>query len=219
MMHGANSIFVIDADPAARAGFAALVATCGYGVQAFASAESFLAGAAIEAPCCAVLDTRTAELAGYDLRERIAARHAATAIVSVSQRNDVETGVAAMKAGAIDFLLKPVKPSAFLDAITRAVSQSLQRRADISDAISAHQRYARLSPRERQIFDLVLQGMRNKQIAQELGSCEATVKVHRARIAQKPGARPLVDLLALGRLVDTRRPAGIPDARMRAAES
>ena len=122
-----------------------------------------------------------------------------------------------MKAGAIDFLCKPVRAAALHDAVTRAVSQSLERRSQLATMEWAYQRYARLSPRERQIFGLVLQGKRNKQIALELDSCESTVKVHRARIAQKLEARTLVDMLMLGTLVRQHRDVGVGDLRMRAA--
>ena len=111
-----------------------------------------------------------------------------------------------------------MRAPALHDAITRAVSQSLELRTQLATMEWAYQRYARLSPRERQIFGLVLQGKRNKQIALELDSCESTVKVHRARISQKLEARTLVDMLMLGTLVRQHRDVGVRDLqRLRAA--
>ena len=216
-MQSDNVISIVDDDRPSRVELARLVATFGYRVVSFASGEAFLESAQRHAPCCAVVDTRTAARSGLDVRLRVCERSPETTIVFVSESNDVEAGVAAMKGGAIDFLLKPVRAPALHDAVTRAVAQSLERRSTLATMEWAYQRYARLSPRERQIFDLVLQGKRNKQIALELDSCESTVKVHRARISQKLEARTLVDMLMLGTLVRRQRELGIRDGRRRAA--
>jgi FixJ family two-component response regulator len=216
-MHSDNVIAIVDADRPSREELARLVATLGYRVQSFTSGAAFLDGTLRHPPCCAVLDTRTATLSGQDVRQRIGDRSPATTIVFVSESNDVETGVAAMKAGAIDFLRKPVRAPALHEAIARAVSRSRELRAQMATTEWAYQRYARLSPRERQIFALVLQGKRNKQIALELDSCESTVKVHRARISQKLEARTLVEMLMLGTLVRQHRDVGIGDLQRRAA--
>jgi FixJ family two-component response regulator len=216
-MHTDNVIAIVDHDRPSREELARLVATFGYRVQSFPSGAAFVDGAQRHPPCCAVLDTRTESLSGLDVRQRIGDRSPTTTIVFVSECNDVEAGVAAMKAGAIDFLRKPVRAAALHDAITRAVSRSLELRAQMATMEWAYQRYGRLSPRERQIFALVLQGKRNKQIALELASCESTVKVHRARISQKLEARTLVDMLMLGTLVHQHRDVGIGDLQKRAA--
>jgi len=216
-MQSDNAIAIVDDDRPSREELARLVTTFGYRVVSFASGAAFLQSAQRHAPCCAVVDTRTAARSGLDVRQRIGDRSPATTIVFVSESNDVEAGVAAMKAGAIDFLRKPVRAAALQDAVTRAVARSLELRAQLATMEWAYQRYARLSPRERQIFGLVLQGKRNKQIALELDSCESTVKVHRARISQKLEARTLVDMLMLGTLVHRQREVGVRDRRLRAA--
>jgi FixJ family two-component response regulator len=216
-MHSENVIAVVDIDRPSREELARLVATFGYRAQSFPSGAAFLDSAQLHPPCCAVLDTRTETLSGLPVRQRIVDRSPATTIVLVSESDDVEAAVAAMKAGAVDFLRKPVRVKALHDAITRAVSSSRERRSQLASMEWAYQRYARLSPRERQIFGLVLQGKRNKQIALELDSCESTVKVHRARIAHKLEARTLVDMLMLGTLVRQHRDVGVSDLRMRAA--
>lgn len=216
-MHTDNVIAIVDHDRPSREELARLVATFGYRVQSFPSGAAFVDGAQRHPPCCAVIDTRTESQSGLDVRQRIADRSPTTTVVFVSECNDVEAGVAAMKAGAIDFLRKPVRAAALHDAITRAVSRSLELRAQMATMEWAYQRYGRLSPRERQIFALVLQGKRNKQIALELASCESTVKVHRARIAQKLEARTLVDMLMLGALIHQHRAVGIGDLQKRAA--
>jgi len=216
-MHSENVVAIVDSDRSSREELARLVATFGYLVHSFPSGAAFLDSAQLRPPCCAVLDTRTAAMSGLDVRQRIDDRSPATTIVFVSESNDVEAGVAAMKAGAVDFLRKPVRAAALHDAVTRAVSQSLERRSQLATMEWAYQRYARLSPRERQIFGLVLQGKRNKQIALELDSCESTVKVHRARIAQKLEARTLVEMLMLGTLVRQHRDVGAGELELRAA--
>jgi FixJ family two-component response regulator len=216
-MQSDNVISIVDADRPSREVLARLVTTFGYRVVSFASGAAFLESAQRYAPCCAIVDTRTAARSGLDVRLRVCERSPETTIVFVSESNDVEAGVAAMKAGAIDFLLKPVRAPALHDAVTRAVAQSLDRRSARATVEWACERYARLSPRERQVFALVLQGKRNKQIALELDSCESTVKVHRARMAQKLEARTLVDMLMLGTLVRRQREVGVRDRRPRAA--
>jgi FixJ family two-component response regulator len=215
--HAEIAIAVVDDDRASREELARRVASLGHRVQSFASGAAFVESAQRHPPCCAVLDTRTASLSGLDVRQRIGDRLPATTIVFVSETNDVEAGVAAMKSGAVDFLLKPVRGPALDDAVARAVARSLELRSQMATMEWAYQRYARLSPRERQIFGLVLQGKRNKQIALELDSCESTVKVHRARIAQKLEAGTLVDMLILGTLVRQHREVGAGEIALRAA--
>jgi two-component system, LuxR family, response regulator FixJ len=215
--HSEVTIAVADDDPASREDIARRLASFGHRVQCFASGTAFVESAQRHPPCCAVLDTRTASRSGLDARQRIGNRLPATTIVFVSETNDVEAGVAAMKAGAVDYLLKPVRGPALDDAVARAVARSLELRAQMATMEWAYQRYARLSPRERQILGLVLQGKRNKQIALELDSCESTVKVHRARIAQKLEAGTLVDMLILGSLVRQHREVGAGELALRAA--
>jgi FixJ family two-component response regulator len=188
---------IVDDDASVRKGMARLVTTAGYRVEVFASAREFLARPQHEDLCCLVLDVRMPGLTGLELQEALAVAGNRMSIVFVSGHGDVVGSVKAMKAGAIDFLTKPVDGRELLGAIERAVAKALTVRREQAGATEMQGRLKTLTAREAQVFALVVTGMLNKQIAAELGIVEKTVKVHRARVMEKMRAGSLAELVRL----------------------
>jgi FixJ family two-component response regulator len=190
-------VFVVDDDPSVRKSLARLVATAGYKVETFASAREFLARPMPEGPCCLVLDVRMPGLTGLALQEALAAGRRRLSIVFITGHGDVATTVKAMKGGAVDFLTKPVNAPVLLSAIERAVSTDRQVRQERAKIAELQHRIKTLTPREAEVFALVVTGMLNKQIASDLGVSEKMVKVHRGRVMQKMRAGSLAELVRL----------------------
>ncbi|MFI5317768.1 MAG: response regulator transcription factor [Myxococcota bacterium] len=193
MIAAAPRVFVVDDDSSVRRSMTRLLSSAGYEVETFASGPDFLSRAPHDGPCCLVLDIRMPGPSGLDLQVALAAAGRPMAIVFVSGHADVPMSVAAMKAGAIDLLTKPVDEHDLLVAIERALAKNL----DDAHVGEIQDRVATLTPREREVFERVVTGMLNKQIAFELGSAEKTVKVHRARVMQKMRANSLAELVRL----------------------
>ena len=191
----APMIFVVDDDPSVRRSLTRLLTSAGYGVEAFASAGEFLARERYTGPCCLVLDMRMPGVTGLDLQETLAAAGRRLSIVFVTGHVDVPMSVRAMKRGAADLLTKPFDDKDLLAAIQRAVAKDAQDLGEEARVAELRERVARLSPREAQVFALVVTGMLNKQIAAALGIGEKTVKVHRARVMQKMQAGSVAELV------------------------
>jgi FixJ family two-component response regulator len=186
-------VFVVDDDSSVRRSMTRLLSSAGYEVETFASGPDFLSRAPYDGPCCLVLDIRMPGPSGLDLQTALAAAGRPMAIVFVTGHADVPMSVAAMKAGAIDLLTKPVDERDLLVAIERALAKNL----DDAHVGEIQDRVATLTPREREVFERVVTGMLNKQIAFALGLAEKTVKVHRARVMQKMRANSLAELVRL----------------------
>jgi RNA polymerase sigma factor (sigma-70 family) len=199
-------VAIVDDDPVFLRTLETFLRGAGLAVEAFRSAGDFLARGAGPRPECVVLDLDMPGLSGLELQEALGAREEGPPVVFVSGMADVPSSVKAMHRGAVDFLTKPFPREELLAAIGRAVERSARRRAEGEERQALAARLARLSPRERQVCALVVQGLLNKQIGAELGTSENTVKVHRSRAMHKLGASALPDLV---RLLDRARELGI----------
>ena len=207
-------VFVVDDDPSARKSLTRVMRSAGYTVETFASARDFMARAPSVGPCCVVLDVRMPGLTGLDLQEALVGAGRPMPIVFITGHGDIPMSVKAMKGGAVDFLTKPFDVQSLLEAIRRAVAKDVKDRGEEGRTAAVLARVTRLTPREIEVFALVVTGMLNKQIAGALGICEKTVKVHRARVMEKMQAGSLAELVRLadraGVVVPT---ASVPSAR------
>jgi FixJ family two-component response regulator len=196
------SVFLIDDDASVRRALARLIKSAGHQVQTFASAREFLGtNADIEEAACLVLDVRMPGLTGIDLQRELRTMNRNLPIVFITGHGDIPMSVNAMKAGAVDFLSKPVKDTDLLRAIEQAIARAHRDRAERKQIEDIQRRVEKLTPRERQVMALVASGMRNKLIAFELGTVEKTIKVHRARIMEKMQVQSLAELVrAVGKL-------------------
>ena len=190
-------VFLVDDDASVRKSLARLVKTAGYEAELFGSVRDFLARAPYDGPCCLVLDVRMPGLTGLDLQEALRVAGQRLSIVFITGHRDVPESVKAMKAGAVDFLTKPVDAETLLEAIRQAVARTLTDRRRQARVTEIRGRIATLTPREAAVFALVVTGMLNKQIGSQLGIAEKTVKVHRARVMEKMQAGSLAELVRL----------------------
>jgi FixJ family two-component response regulator len=190
-------VFVVDDDPSVRTSLTRLIESAGYAVEGFASARDFLQREWYAGPCCLVLDVRMPGLSGLDLQEALAGAGHRMSIVFVTGHGDISMSVRAMKSGAVDFLTKPFDETELLTAIERAVAKDVHELGDEARVTEVQKRVKTLTPREVEVFALVVTGMLNKQIASQLGIVEKTVKVHRARVMEKMRAGSVAELVRL----------------------
>ena len=190
-------VFVVDDDPSVRKSLTRLIGSAGHAVEAFASAREFLAREGHPGPGCLVLDVRMPGLTGLDLQEALAGAGRRMSIVFVTGHGDVPMSVKAMKGGAVDFLTKPVDVKDLMAAIERCLARDMRDRGAEARVTEIQERVKMLTPRETEVFALVVTGMLNKQIAFDLGISEKTVKVHRARVMEKMRAGSVAELVRL----------------------
>lgn len=190
-------VAVIDDDESIRRALSRRLRAAGLVVEAFATAQSFLDRAPHVTLGCVVTDLRMPSMSGLDLQAALADRGADTPIVFISGHGDVAAGVAAMRAGAVHFLPKPFTDTEILAAIGEALELAAARAAARTALDEVARAHARLTAREREVFVLVAEGLMNKVIADRLGVAEKTVKIHRARVMEKMGARSLADLVRM----------------------
>jgi FixJ family two-component response regulator len=189
--------FIVDDDPAVLGGLARLLAAANYRTRTFASPREFLLQHDPDVPGCAIFDVAMPEVDGLELQRLLFASGIERPIIFVTGRGDIPTSVRAMKAGAVDFLTKPVSGEALLEAVARARDLDLRTRQHRSEAASIDARLSRLTAREREVLVHVVAGRLNKQIAGDLGTVEKTIKVHRSRMMSKLGVRTVQDLVRL----------------------
>jgi FixJ family two-component response regulator len=189
-------IFLVDDDASVLRALGRLIKSAGYEVQTFESARAFLdSGDFHKGPACLVLDVRMPGLNGLDLQRELQAANASLPIIFITGHGDIPTTVRAMKAGAVDFLPKPLKDTVLLKAIEQALARAVRDQAKRRELEALSERRNTLTPREREVMALVVSGLLNKQIAFELGTVEKTIKVHRARVMQKMGVDSLAELV------------------------
>jgi FixJ family two-component response regulator len=191
------SVFIIDDDPSARRGLTQLVRAAGMNVEAFASAEEFLAAGKSDGPGCIILDVRMPGMTGPELQQELGNSDYRMPIIFLSAHGDVPTVAEGMKRGAVDFLTKPVDGDDLQEAIHEALARDVENRAQRAEGGSARERIAKLTLREHEVMTCVISGMLNKQIAARLGISEDTVKVHRGRVMHKLGISSVADLVRL----------------------
>lgn len=190
-------VFIIDDDPLYRASAERLVRSVGFSVLGFESARDFLSSRRPSVPSCLVLDVRLPGLSGLDLQRELADAGVHIPIIFVTGHGDIPMSVQAMKAGAVEFLTKPFRDQDLLDAIRHAIARDRIARRQHARNVDLRKRYELLSPREREVFKCVISGMLNKQIADELGTTERTIKFHRGHIMQKMQGNSLADLVRM----------------------
>jgi FixJ family two-component response regulator len=191
------TVFVVDDDASVREALGSLIRSAGLSVETFASAREFLASARADAPSCLVLDVRLPGLSGLDLQKRMAEVNIELPIIFITGHGDVPTSVRAMKAGAVEFLTKPFRDKDLMAAIRQAIDGDAAARRERAEMSELRGRYETLTPRERQVMELVISGLLNKQVAAELGTSEITIKVHRHQVMEKMGADSLADLVRM----------------------
>jgi len=208
MSNADATVFIVDDDAGVLKALTRLVSANGYRTQSFTSPQEFLAHHDGALPGCAVFDVGMPGLDGLALQEALGAPDAQRPVIFITGKGDVPTSVRAMKAGAIDFLTKPVSDKDLMAAIARAVDRdgdTRQRRAELA---SIEARLAMLTPREREVLGYVVAGRLNKQIAGELGTVEKTIKVHRGRMMEKMGVRTVADLVRMAQKAGVPLPQG-----------
>ena len=190
-------VYVVDDDRSVRSSVARLLESTGFEVRTFASATDYLDEVDAESHGCLLLDLRMPGIDGLELQDRLLEGGTARPIVFLTGQGTVPDSVAAMKAGATDFLEKPADPDELVRAVETAIAADGRRRREFAELAEIVDRVSLLTPRERQVFERVVQGRLNKQIAHELGVSEKTVKVHRGRVMEKMKAASLADLARL----------------------
>ena len=198
-------VFLVDDDPSVRRALARLIKSAGHQVQTFASAQEFLGTrAGGEKAACLVLDVRMPGITGIELQRQLQALNRNVPIVFMTGHGNIPMSVQAMKAGAVDFLPKPVKDTDVLRAIEQALARAVRDRAERNELEDVLERVEKLTPREREVMVLVVRGLLNKQIAFELGTVEKTIKVHRARVMEKMQVDSLAHLVRLAEKIGIR---------------
>jgi FixJ family two-component response regulator len=197
MREAGFTTFLVDDDPAVLKAITRLLNAAGYRTRSFSSPQEFLSAHDPSIPGCAIIDLVMSELDGLHLQQALLETGSERPIIFLSGKGDVSTSVRAMKAGAVDFLTKPVKREALFSAVVRAAKVDALSRQKRDESKSIGDRLATLTHREREVLEYVIAGRLNKQIAASLGTVEKTVKVHRGRMMAKLAVKSVADLVRL----------------------
>ena len=196
-MSQAPVVFVVDDDPSVRSSLKFLMSSVGLQVEGFESADALLKRNPPDAPSCLVLDVRLRGLSGLDFQRELAARNCHMPIIFITGHGDIPMSVRAMKAGAVEFLTKPFRDQDLLDAVRIALEKDRERRERNREVSDLKERFNSLTPREQEVISMVVSGKLNKQIADQLGTAENTVKVHRSRVMEKMHAQSVAELVKM----------------------
>ncbi len=196
-MTQAPVVFVVDDDPSIRSSLKFLMSSVGLQVESFDSADALLKRKLPDAPSCLVLDVRLRGLSGLDFQRELAARNCHMPIIFITGHGDIPMSVRAMKAGAVEFLTKPFRDQDLLDAVRIALEKDRERREREKEVSDLKELFKSLTPREQEVISMVVSGMLNKQIADQLGTAENTVKVHRSRAMEKMHAQSVAELVKM----------------------
>jgi FixJ family two-component response regulator len=197
MSHATPIVFVVDDDVSVRESLELMISSAGWQPETFASAREFLSHPPVLAPSCLILDVNLPDLNGLDLQKRVAGDRIDMPIIFITGYGDVPMTVRAMKAGAVEFLMKPFSDDALLNAIRHAIERSNAVLGQEAEIQSLRNQYASLSRREQEVMALVVTGLLNKQVGFELGISVITVKAHRGRVMRKMKADSLADLVTM----------------------
>lgn len=205
-------VFVVDDDPSMREAVQDLIASVGLQARGFASPREFLEAERPDAPACLVLDVRLPGASGLNFQQELARAGVPIPVIFITGHGDIPMSVRAIKAGAVEFLTKPFRDQELLDAINAGIERNRAQRREATVMDDLRQRFAALTPREREIMALVILGRMNKQIAGDLGVSEVTVKVHRGQIMRKMRAKSLPELVRMGDVLRVAAPVTPPAA-------
>jgi FixJ family two-component response regulator len=214
-----QTVFLVDDDAGVVRALERVLREDGWAVEAFASAEEFLGNHDASSPGCIVLDVNLPGLDGLELQHRLAAADSTLPIIFLTGVGDIPMSVRAIKAGAVDFLAKPVQASALLVAVRSAMSQDMSARASRAETADLRRRLSGLTPREREVLVALTAGRLNKQIAADLGVVEQTVKFHRARIMERMQAATLAELMHIAARLGINGPTSSESTAARNAPS
>jgi len=198
-------VFVVDDDPSLREALSSLLRSVGLRVEVFGSAPELLQTKLPDVASCLVLDIRLPKRSGLDFQTELAKADIEIPIIFITAHGDVPMTVRAMKAGAVDFLIKPFRDQDLLDAVTIALERDRKRREEAKGLEEVKSLFESLTPREREVMTLVTTGLMNKQIAAEIGVTEITVKIHRGHAMRKMKAKSLADLVRMAEALGMRR--------------